>query len=197
MCVRLDIDHDARWRPVQLRIKPAVSARSKPTLWSSRTLASQAELALLDNDSTAIDVIVQHLASKNDKARQAAIFAISRISSFQVELPSARGARSNPDSLCLWLVSGLVCSSGAALLCPGPMCLLMTWNSKEGIVAPTYCAGKSERSAAFSATAGTHKPRGPPGCPSSTGNLRMLKSQFVLLWRRTKLRGFPSNGGHH
>jgi hypothetical protein len=65
----------------------------------------------------------------------------------------------------------LVCSSGAALLCPGPMCLLMTWNSKEGIVAPTYCAGKSERSAAFSATAGTHKPRGPPGCPSSTGNL--------------------------
>jgi hypothetical protein len=105
---------------VQLRIKPAGSARSKPTHWSSRTLASQAELALLDNDSTAIDVILQHLASKNDKARQAAIFAISRISSFQVELPSARGARCNPDSLCLWLVSGLVCSSGAVFLCPGP-----------------------------------------------------------------------------
>ena len=105
---------------MQLRIKPAGSAQSKPTHWNSRTLASQAELALLDNDSTAIDVILQHLASKNDKARQAAIFAISRISSFQVELPSARGARCNPDSLCLWLVSGLVCSSGAVFLCPGP-----------------------------------------------------------------------------
>jgi hypothetical protein len=124
-----------------LRIKPVGSARSKPTDWSSRTLASQAELALLDNDSTAIDVIVQHLASKNDKARQAAIFAISRISSFQVELPTARGARCNPDSLCLWLLSGLVCSSGAALLCLGPMCLLMTWNSKKASWLPHIAQG--------------------------------------------------------
>lgn len=32
--------------------------------------ALQAELALLENDTTVIDAIVQHLASKNDKARQ-------------------------------------------------------------------------------------------------------------------------------
>lgn len=47
-------------------------------------LPGQAELALLHHDSTVIDAIVQHLASRNEKARQAAIFAISRISSFQV-----------------------------------------------------------------------------------------------------------------
>lgn len=51
----------------------------------------QAEAALIENDSIVIDAIVQHLASRNDKARQAAIFAISRISSFQVGRTRGRG----------------------------------------------------------------------------------------------------------
>ena len=45
---------------------------------------TKVEVVERENDSTVIDAIVQHLSSRNEKARQAAIFAISRISSFQV-----------------------------------------------------------------------------------------------------------------
>ena len=56
----------------------------------------------LENDATVIDAVVQHLASKSDKARQAAIFAVSRIACFQANCSVARHflrllGHSNPE----------------------------------------------------------------------------------------------------